>query len=98
MMSGSLRVGVLGLSLVAYVGAAGVAWTCLQRTCATVFIHNMTVFTSTAVACSTAAALVQLVRWVARRNPVERRLLLVSALPAVAVIAVWGVALAILVR
>ena len=97
MLSALLRVAVLCLSVVAYFGAAGVAWTCLQRTCATVFIHNMTLFTSVAVACSTAAASVQLMRWVARRNSVEPRMLLFSALPAVAVIFFLGVSLAILV-
>ena len=97
MNSALLRVAVLALSVVAYFGAAGVAWTCLQRTCATVFIHNMTLFTSVAVACSMAAASVQLMRWVARRNTVESRMLLFSALPAVAVIVFWGVSLAILV-
>ncbi len=97
MISPLLRFSVIALSLVAYVGAAGVAWTCSQRTCATAFIHNISLFTSIAIAFSVAAAFIQLARWLASRNSRERRLLLFSGAPAVAVIIFWVVSLALVV-
>jgi hypothetical protein len=77
----------------------GVVWTLVQRSCATVFIHNISLFAPTAVGFSAAAALTQLsrMRWSSVPTSSERRLLLVSAAPALGVIAFVGVSLLALV-
>jgi len=97
MISPWLRFSVLALAVIAYAGAVGLAWTCAQHTCATAFIHNLTLSSSIAIVFSTAAVFVQLarLRWLTSRTPRERRLLLFSGTPAVGVIICWAVALAV---
>jgi len=99
MISRLPRFAVLALSVVGYLGAMGVAWTFVQRSCATVFIHNISLFTPIAVGFSAAAALTQLLRmrWSSVPTSSERRLLLVSAAPALGVVAFVGVSLLALV-
>ena len=99
MISPLLSFSVIALSLVAYVGAIGVAWTGLglQRTCATGFIHNIILFSSIAIAFSVAAAFVQFarLRWLTPRNSRGQGILLLSGAPAVGVIIFWVVSLAV---